>query len=352
METKVHTHDFSLPSSLNASSPPERRGLRRDQVKMMVLDRVTGNVMHDRFIQIEKYFDSGDILVLNNSRTIPAILKGTWLRNGEVIGTNLEVRLARKKNDSEWEVLIVATNVQSGDCIKFSESLEANVIGEVFNSPLKMIQFNLRGKDFYDEIYSMGEPIRYEYIHHPWKLDYYQTVFASQPGSVEMPSAGRAFSWELLLKLKQKGVKLVFLQLHTGLSYLLDDEFAHSPEEHFEEYSIRQEDMEAIVKAKDLGAKVIAAGTTVVRALETAASNSTTQGWTNLYITSDYELQIVDGIITGFHEPKASHLDMLAAFVDENKLVEAYNIAIEQKYLWHEFGDINLIISMKEGRGE
>jgi S-adenosylmethionine:tRNA ribosyltransferase-isomerase len=309
-----------------------------------MMDRVTGNVIHDQFVQIEKYFNSGDILVLNNSRTIPAFLKGTWHRKGKVIGTDVEMRLARKMSASEWEVLIVATNVKSGDCIKFSENLEAKVIGGVFKSPLKMIHFNLRGKVLYNEIYSIGEPIRYEYIHHPWNLDYYQTVFASQPGSVEMPSAGRAFSWELLLKLQQKGVRLAFLQLHTGLSYFPDDEFAHSPVEHFEEYSIRQEDMEALIKAKDSGAKVIAAGTTVVRALETAASNSTIQGWTNLYITSDYQLQLVDGIITGFHEPKASHLDMLAAFVDEIKLLEAYNIAIEQKYLWHEFGDINLII--------
>ena len=310
----------------------------------MVLDRVTGNVLHDQFLKIDKYFNSGDILVLNNSRTIPAIMKGTWHRAGKVIGTNVELRLARKKNDSVWEVLIIAKNVKAGDCFKLSETLEAKVVGEVFKSPLKMIKFDLQGKDLYNEIYTIGEPIRYEYIHYPWNLDYYQTVFASRPGSVEMPSAGRAFSWELLLKLQEKGVKLVFLQLHTGLSYLLDDEYVHSPKEHFEEYSIRQEDMEAIVKAKDLGGRVIAAGTTVVRALETAAGNSTIKGWTNLYITSDYELMLVDGIITGFHEPKASHLDMLAAFIDEKKLIEAYNIAIEQHYLWHEFGDINLII--------
>ncbi|MBS8264235.1 S-adenosylmethionine:tRNA ribosyltransferase-isomerase [Mesobacillus boroniphilus] len=344
LKTKAHQHDFYLPSFLNASHPPERRGLRRDQVKMMVLDRITGNVVHDQFIQLEQYLNAGDILVLNNSRTIPAILKGEWHRNGKVFGTNVELRLARKKNDSVWEALIIAKNVETGDCFKFSEAFAAKVVGEVFKSPLKMIQFTLQGKDLYEEIYSMGEPIRYEYIHHPWNLDYYQTVFASQPGSVEMPSAGRAFSWELLLKLQQKGVKLAFLQLHTGLSYLLDDEYAHSPEDHFEEYSILHEDMEAIVKAKGSGGRIIAAGTTVVRALETAAANSTIKGWTNLYITSDYELQLVDGIITGFHEPKASHLDMLTAFIDENMLFEAYNIAIQQHYLWHEFGDINLII--------
>lgn len=344
MEKKVQSLDFHLPASLNATHPPERRGLRRDQVKMMVLDRVTGNVIHDRFIQLENYLKAGDILVLNNSRTIPAILRGDWHRSGKVIGRNIELRLARKKNDSVWEVLFVATNVKSGDCFKFSDSLEAKVIGEVFNSPLKIIQFTLQGNDLYEELYSMGEPIRYEYIHHPWNLDYYQTVFASMPGSVEMPSAGRAFSWEILLKLQKRGVRLVFLQLHTGLSYLLDDEYAHSPEDHFEEYSIRQEDMEAIKKAKDSGGKVIAAGTTVVRALETAVLKSAVKGWTNLYITSDYELQLVDGIITGFHEPKASHLDMLTAFVEETRLFEAYDIAVEQNYLWHEFGDINLII--------
>jgi S-adenosylmethionine:tRNA ribosyltransferase-isomerase len=344
MEKKVQSLDFNLPASLNATHPPERRGLSRDQVKMLVLDRVTGNVIHDRFIQIENYLNAGDILVLNKSRTIPAILRGEWHSNGKVIGRNIELRLARKKNDSVWEALIVATNVKSGDCFKFSDLLEAKVIGEVFNSPLKTIQFTLQGKGLYEELYSMGEPIRYEYIHHQWNLDYYQTVFASMPGSVEMPSAGRAFSWEILLKLQKKGVRLVFLQLHTGLSYLLDEEYAHSPEDHFEEYSIRQEDMEAIKKAKDSGGKVVAAGTTVVRALETAVLKSAIKGWTNLYITSDYELQLVDGIITGFHEPKASHLDMLTAFVEEARLFEAYNIAIEQNYLWHEYGDINLII--------
>ncbi len=346
MQTKAekNSYDFYLPTSLNASHPPERRGLRRDEVKMMVLDRVTGTVRNDRFFNLENYLNAGDILVLNNSRTIPAVLRAEWQRDGKLIGRNIEIRLATKKSDFAWEALVVAKDVKPGDYFILTESLRATVVKEVIQSPLIILKFSLQGKELLEAVYSLGEPIRYEYIEQPWDLDYYQSVFASQSGSVEMPSAVRAFSWELLRKLKKKGVKIAFLQLHTGLSYLLDDDYAHSPEDHFEEYAISEEDMAEIRNARAAGGKVIAAGTTVVRALETAAESAALTGWTNLYITSEYELELVDGIITGFHEPKASHLDMLSAFVDEKKLFDAYHFAIEQKYLWHEFGDVNLII--------
>ncbi|MEH7443770.1 S-adenosylmethionine:tRNA ribosyltransferase-isomerase [Bacillus sp. JJ1122] len=346
MQSKAESiaYDFYLPSELNASHPPERRGIRRDHVNMMVLDKTTGSVKHDKFFELDQYLNPGDILVLNNSRTIPAILKADWHRKGRLLKKDTEIRLARKKNDSAWEVLIVAEDVKAGDQFCFGGNLEAKVIGEVFKSPLKIVQFSIQGRDLIEAFYSIGEPVRYEYIEKPWKLDYYQTVFASQPGSVEMPSAGRAFSWELLFKLQRKGIKIAYLQLHTGLSYLLDDHYEHSPEDHYEEFVIAQEDMKAIMEAKSSGGKVIAVGTTVVRALETAKRTSILSGWTNLYVNAEYELQLVDGIITGFHEPKASHLDMLTAFVKEKKLFSAYTIAIEKNYLWHEFGDINLII--------
>ncbi|MBT2680923.1 S-adenosylmethionine:tRNA ribosyltransferase-isomerase [Bacillus sp. ISL-35] len=344
IKTTADPYDFYLPDYLNASHPPERRGLRRDQVRMMVLNRETGHVSHDHFIHLENYLNPGDVLVLNNSRTIPAALKADWLRDGTVIGTGVELRLARKRDGAVWEVLSTQPYVKVGDCFKISETLEAKVIGEVFNSPLRIMQFTLQGEAFYDAIYSVGYPVRYEYIEVPWQLDYYQTVFASQPGSIEMPSAGRAFTWEMLMKLQENGVKVVYLQLHTGLGYLLDDLNPHSPEDLYEEYSISHEAMDEILKAKAGGRKIIAGGTTVVRALETAASESTLNGWTNLYVTSGYQLQLIDGIITGFHEPKASHLDMLTAFVNEEALFEAYTAAIEKQYFWHEFGDINLII--------
>lgn len=337
-------YDFFLPSKLNASVPPERRGIRRDQVKMMVLNKKDGKIKHDQFNQLYDYLNPGDMLVLNSSRTIPGVIKGEWKRNGKLLKEKIEIRLARKKNSSSWETLILAEGVKAGDEFIFSEKLQGKVIGEVFKSPLKIIHFTLRNLDLMEAIYTIGEPVRYEYIDHPWTLDYYQTVFASEPGSIEMPSAGRAFSWELLFKLLDKGVKLGYIQLHTGLSYLLDDEYSHSPEDHHEEYFIPEECMKNILETKGAGGKVIAVGTTVVRALEAAAASSCLKGWTNLYVNSAYDLQLADGIITGFHEPKASHLDMLTAFIPEEKLFTAYDEAIKKEYLWHEFGDMNLII--------
>jgi S-adenosylmethionine:tRNA ribosyltransferase-isomerase len=163
-----------------------------------------------------------------------------------------------------------------------------------------------------------------------------------------MPSAGRAFSWELLFELQRKGVKLAFLQLHAGLSDLADNEWQLTPRDVKESYSIPSETIEAIKEAKANGRRVIAVGTTVVRAVETAFDASYQPlfgtGWTNLYINRETVLKVVDGLITGLHEPEASHLDLLTAFIDEELLFQAYQEAIDLGYLWHEFGDINLIL--------
>jgi len=340
----VKALDFYLPDELNASHPPEKRGLRRDHVRMMVLDRKTGGISHDRFYHLMNYLQPGDLVILNNSRTIPAVLKGKWLSKMERIAPQVEVRLARRRSEDTWDALIVANPVKTGDTLQFSPELLATVIENKDNSPLKTIRFSKKGTDLFNNIYFLGEPIRYEYINQPWALDYYQTVFASHPGSVEMPSAGRAFSWELLFALMQRDVQIDYIQLHTGLSYLLDDELEPSPEDNDEEYHISESTMKKILETKASRKRVIAVGTTVVRALESAVQNSTLSGVTNLYIHPHYPLKIVDGIITGFHEPKASHLDMLSAFISEQHLLNAYEEAIKSRYLWHEFGDMNLIL--------
>ncbi|MDR4888407.1 S-adenosylmethionine:tRNA ribosyltransferase-isomerase [Fredinandcohnia sp. QZ13] len=336
--------DFHLPNQLNASHPPEKRGIRRDHVRMMVLDRSSGNINHDRFFHLPHYLQAGDLVILNNSRTIPAVLHAEWHRNKVQLATNTEVRLARRREDDIWEALIVETHVKIGDRFIFSPELLATVIGVKKNSPLKMLKFTKKGSDLFNIIYTLGEPVRYEYIDYPWALDYYQTVFASHPGSVEMPSAGRAFSWELLFTLMRSGIQVDFIQLHTGLSYLLDDQWHQTPEENEEEYHISEKTMQKILETKAAGKKVIAVGTTVVRALESAVKFGNLSGVTNLYIHREFPLKIADGIITGFHEPKASHLDMLSAFISERHLLRAYDQAIEARYLWHEFGDMNLII--------
>ncbi|MGG1679129.1 S-adenosylmethionine:tRNA ribosyltransferase-isomerase [Neobacillus sp. NRS-1170] len=338
------TLKFELPSVLNAAMPPERRGVRRDQVKMMVQDRMSGQTSHDHFFNLEVYLKKGDVLVLNSSRTVPAILTSELLRERNLVYREIEIRLARRINESTWEALAVSERIENGDLLVFSPNLTGDVLSAPKNCPFITIRFNQKGSALYDEIYAIGEPIRYEYINSPWELDYYQTVFATHPGSVEMPSAGRAFSWELLFKLQKKGIKLVFIQLHTGLSYFLDDKWDHSPSENREEYNIPAEAWEDILQAKLNSKRVIAVGTTVVRAIETAAENGNLSGWTNLYITKKYDLKIADGIITGMHEPEASHLDMLSAFVNQQNLFKAYQEAIALGYLWHEFGDMNLIL--------
>jgi S-adenosylmethionine:tRNA ribosyltransferase-isomerase len=335
---------FELPQELNAKEPPERRGIRRDYVKMMVLNKTTGSSEHTQFYRLDQYLKKGDLLVLNASRTVPAVLKS--MRESD--GAEVEVRLAHRKNESVWEALPVSGKLTKSDVIRFSSALTATVIAQSSDSPFVLLSFNLCCSSLYNQIYSLGEPVRYEYIQEPWNLDYYQTVFATIPGSVEMPSAGRAFSWELLFRLQKKGVRIAYITLHTGLSYLLDDKWHKGPDKNFENYEVPKETAELIRVTKKAGGRVIAVGTTVVRALETVALEKREieahSGWTNLYITEDTKLEICDGLITGMHEPEASHLQLLSAFVDKGKLYEAYQDAIKQRYLWHEFGDMNLII--------
>ncbi|PWK14345.1 S-adenosylmethionine:tRNA ribosyltransferase-isomerase [Tumebacillus permanentifrigoris] len=339
-----HLHQFHLPDALNATTPPERRGVRRDHVQMMVLDRATGQTQHETFFQLDRFLKPGDLLILNASRTVPAVLKATRLAGAE----HVEVRLAHRLDESVWQALVVAQGVCIGERLRFSPTLEAEVVAQQTGRPFVTLQFSREGAALYDEIYQLGEPVRYEYIHTDWGLDYYQTVYASVPGSVEMPSAGRAFSWELLFKLQRKGVRLAYMQLHTGLSYLLDDRWHQDPRENIEQYMIPQETVEAVEQCKAAGGRVIAVGTTVVRSLETAVDTDgilrAQSGWTNLYIHDRYPLRVVDGLITGFHEPEASHLDLLSAFVKPELLYAAYQEAIDRQYLWHEFGDMNLIL--------
>jgi S-adenosylmethionine:tRNA ribosyltransferase-isomerase len=345
MNTKMAV--FDVPGELNATMPPERRGIRRDHVNLLVLDRKTGETSHTRFYELDQYLKAGDLLVLNASRTIPAVLYGIWKRSGTVLEDRVEIRLARRVNGHIWDVLAVAAGVELGDTFEITSMLEATVT-EVLPKQFFKIRFSLQGSQLIDHIYAHGEPVRYEYITHPWELDYYQTVYASVPGSVEMPSAGRAFSWELIFKLQRKGIKIAYIQLHTGLSYLLDDSLQLSPSENFEQYEVSSETADIIQQTKHTGGRVVAVGTTVVRALETAVDqqgNPVAQaGWTNLQINNSIPLRIVDGLITGFHEPEASHLDLLSALIEPDLLYLAYQEAIERSYLWHEFGDMNLIL--------
>ncbi|KAA3661291.1 MAG: S-adenosylmethionine:tRNA ribosyltransferase-isomerase, partial [Chloroflexi bacterium] len=188
-----------------------------------------------------------------------------------------------------------------------------------------------------------GFPIRYSYVREEWPISYYQTVFANEVGSAEMPSAGRAFTHEMITELVAKGVQIAPLILHTGVASLADHE---PPYEEF--YKVPQQTAVLINHARKAGHRIIAVGTTVVRTLETVTdANGIThpgEGWTNLVITPQRKLRAVDGMITGMHEPKATHLAMLAALAGYDHLQVSYEQALQRGYLWHEFGDMHLIV--------
>lgn len=340
--------DFMLPPELEAHAPPEYRGLRRDHVRLMVLPRFEGEPIHGRFDSIGKYLRSGDLLVVNNSRTLPAMLSAQ-----DEQGRILEVRLAHRREEDLWDCLVLDGRIhkgQEGMQLTFGEELTARLVRRRPDLPfLWQIKFDHCCLPLLDLIYRLGQPVRYPYVQEGYPLDLYQTVYASEPGSVEMPSAGRALTWELLLKLQRQGVEMTSLTLHTGLSSTRDDAIDATHPNYPEEYDLPEATALAINATRARGGRVIAVGTTVVRAVETAAFPNgvvvASKGWTNLRITLGYELKTVDALLTGMHEPRASHLDLLSAFVAPDRLQSAYREALGLGYLWHEFGDMNLIIS-------
>src|ERR1700730_13508919 len=316
---------FTLPPELSAKEPPERRGIPRDQVKLLVIDRATGKIEHSRFDKIDKHLRKNDLLVFNSSRTLPASMHGCDCSRKH--GPCMEVRLAERLPDDSWLALLLCEKGDPFGCglraamqIQFAEGLTATVEERDARIPrLWKLRFSISGTALVDLIYRLGKPIRYEYISVPLDLDYYQTVYATEPGSAEMPSAGRAFTWKLLLDLKRRGIDSAYIVLHTGLSSYMDDELdrAHLASE--EEYFVSATTAERINRARKSGGRVIAVGTTAVPALGTnvhACGRVRAQrGYTRLRIDNEHRLKAVDGLLTGLHEPEASHLDLLSAFL-------------------------------------
>ena len=345
--------EFSLPANLNAKEPPELRGNhRRDGVRLLVLNRQTGTVTHSRFERICDFLVPADLLVFNTSRTLPALIVG----RRESDRSRIEMRLASHLSDGSWLALIRnalpenrPVREETNSMINFDLGLSARLEFPHKEIPgMWKVRFSTHGSALVDLIYRLGEPVRYRYVSQSWGLNYYQTVYAREPGSAEMPSAGRAFSWETLLRLRRKGIETAYITLHTGLSSYLDDELDRRHPGLEEEYDIGERAASRIRAAYSAGRRVIAVGTTVVRALESAAQADGVvragRRYTGLRITSGTALRVTDGIITGLHEPAASHLELLSAFISPALLREAYLDAVRLRYLWHEFGDLNLII--------
>lgn len=333
----------SLPPSLRADRPAERRGLRRDGVRLMVLDRSRRAVEHGRITDLPLYLGHGDLVVVNTSRTLPAAV-GARRPSGEA----LQLRPCVRRRDA-WDALAVQpappfANVPltPGETLLVGD-VRATVIGSRDDIPL-LWRIRLDTEDDLPLILSEGSPIRYSYVHDPVPLRFSQTVYATRPGSAEAPSAGRPLSWEVLRALAANGVERAETLLHTGLSSYQDDGFDKEHHLYEERFQVGAGTVAAVARAR----RVIAVGTTVVRSLETVATGRhrirTADGWTTLRIGPQTQLRAVDGLLTGWHEPQASHFDLLRAFVPEPLLRRAYLEAIEHGYLWHEFGDELLIL--------
>ena len=327
---------------VRAPRPPEAEGVRRDRVRLLAVDRATRRLTHTRFDRIDEFLGPGDLLVVNRSRTLPAALAARTQS-----GDQIQLRLCIRRS-ATWDVLAVEPAppyrprpLAVGERISFDGRTAIVQAGHPEIPYLWRIAVE---KDDLDPLLRQGEPIRYSYVPEPVSADSYQTVFATEPGSAETPSAGRAFSWELLIGLRRRGVGLSSLVLHTGLSSFQDD--AYDAEHHpYEEWFELPADTAVAVESAH---RVIAVGTSVVRALETAGRGGRPlhpqRGWTRLRIGPQTPIRVAGALLTGFHEPVASHFDLLRAFLPQPLLERAYAEAVARGYRWHEFGDLMLIL--------
>lgn len=329
--------EFALPPELEAHEPAELRGSGRDDVRMIVSDLATGEVTDTHFRALPEFLRAGDLLVVNTSATLPAAL--TAIReNGDEITLHwsaslpggLSVVEPRKISATAREVLALPGGAAATLLAPYRTSKR-----------LWIAQFDV--SDVVQYLHRWGRPIRYPYVTDQFPLSAYQTVYAKREGSAEMPSAGRAFTRSMLACLRARGVGIAKLILHTGVASL------ETHEAPFDEwYEVPLSTAERIRETKRNGGRVIAVGTTVVRALESSVDADgeviASRGWTDVVITPERGVRVVDGLLTGLHEPRATHLAMLEAIGGRETIEKAYAVALDREYLWHEFGDLHLIV--------
>jgi S-adenosylmethionine:tRNA ribosyltransferase-isomerase len=347
--------DFDLPAELEAAEPPEARGLGRDEVRLMISYRSDDAVCHTQFRRLPNFLSAGDLVVVNTSATLKAALPA-WRSDGEPFVLHLSTHLP----DDRWLVEMrqpahgASTQyLQATRCEAYQlpgggrvvlEQPHPGSFGAILPGKARLWIASLHlPQPWLGYLDQHGAPIRYKYVQQPWPAAYYQTIFAAHPGSAEMPSAGRAFTTALIATLADRGVQVAPLLLHTGVASLEGHE---PPYEEF--YEVPETTARLVNDTRRRGGRVVAVGTTVVRALETVAAPTGVvqggSGWTRLVITPERGLRAVNALLTGFHEPRATHLAMLEALAGRQHLAIAYAQALARRYLWHEFGDLHLIL--------
>ncbi len=334
--------DYDLPVERIAQTPLEPR----DASRLLVLDRETGSLSQAHFYQLGEYLRPGDILVMNETRVIPARLYAHKIPSGG----RVELLLLRRVDERTWESLVGGKGLKPGRRLRLEDGPEAEVIA-LLDGPRRLVRFDIPIEKYLE---AQGHTPLPPYIHTPLaNPERYQTVYARLPGSAAAPTAGLHFTPRLIAQLEQQGVSFAWLVLHVGL-----DTFAPVTEESPELHKIHTEwchvppqAVQAINQARRNGGRVIAVGTTSVRSLESAARNPAPpdfvgefSGNTDLFILPGYRFRLVDGMITNFHLPRSTLIMLVSAFAGRERILSAYRYAIEENFRFYSFGDAMLII--------
>ena len=326
-----------LPPGREAAEPPEARGIPRDHVRLLVADRET--LTHSRFHELPRFLHPGDLLVVNTSATLSAAVPAdgvvvhfaTWLDSGEWV---VEIRSA-DAHPVDWTTLRPGMRYTAAGV---GIELEAPWLPD----GRRLWRASVDTADVPRWLQRHGRPITYAYVDRQWPARYYRTVFGKDLGSAEMPSAGRPFTRRLVTDLVTAGIAVAPITLHTGVS---SPEIGEPPAP--ERFTVPDWTARLVNNVRATGGRVVAVGTTVTRALETTADESgrvlPAAGWTDLVLSTDRPARVVDGLITGWHEPGASHLMLLEAVAGGATVERAYDAALAGEYLWHEFGDSALL---------
>ena len=339
---KLEDFDYNLPEELIAQVPIAKR----DESRLMVVDREKRTIEDKVFKDIIDYLEPGDCLVRNNTKVIPARLYGK-----KETGANVEFVLLKQLEGDVWESIVrPGSKLKPGTKVIFGDGLLEAEILDILEDGTRKVKFTYEGifNEILDKIGLMPLP---PYIHESLKEnDRYQTVYAKYEGSAAAPTAGLHFTPELLKKIEEKGIKIANVTLHVGIGTFrpVKEENIEEHKMHTEHFYIKQEDVEKINETKKNGKKVIAVGTTSCRVLETIADENTglvkqTESDTGIYIYPGYKFKCIDGLITNFHLPKSTLLMLVSALADREFILEAYNKAVEEKYRFFSFGDAMFI---------
>ena len=340
---KLSDFNYNLPEELIAQDPLEKR----DNSRLMVLHRETGELEHKHFYDVIDYLNPGDCLVVNNTKVIPARLMGVK----EETGASIEVLLLKRKEEKVWEILVKpGKKARVGARISFGDGLLVGEVIDVVEEGNRLIRFEYDGifEEILDRLGQMPLP---PYITHQLQdKNRYQTVYAKYDGSAAAPTAGLHFTEELLQKIQDKGIRIAKVTLHVGLGTFrpVKEENVLDHHMHSEFYIVDEEAAKIINETKANGGRVISVGTTSTRTLETVAEPDghipVKSGWTDIFIYPGYRFKAVDCLITNFHLPESTLIMLVSALADRETILHAYETAVEEKYRFFSFGDAMLIL--------